>query len=440
MSDMVRAKAYFNGKKITLMGLGLLGRGVGDAKFLAECGAELVVTDLKTKEQLTDSLEQLKGFSNITLVLSEHRLEDFKDRDMVIKAAGVPLDSIYIKEARKNKVPVRMSSDLFAELSGVPIVGVTGTRGKSTVAQLISHILKTANKNVLLGGNVRGVSTLSLLNEVTPDSVAVLELDSWQLQGFAEARMSPQVSVFTTFMPDHMNYYNNDMEAYFADKAGIFINQKPEDVLILGEQVAPFVKEYGYQNKIQSRVEIVSAKLPKSWRLKIIGEHNVYNAALAAAAARALGIDEEQIKEGIETFDAVEGRLQFVHEVNGIKIYNDNNATTPEATIAALKSFTQPVVLITGGADKSLSLDDLVEEIKNKTQRVILLPGTGTERIKTLLADYTEAADMKEAVSKAMDAAKTGSIVLLSPAFASFGLFKNEYDRNDQFIAVVKNL
>ncbi len=437
---MDRYTEYFKGKKITLMGLGLLGRGVGDAKFLAECGAELIVTDLKTEEQLKNSLAQLKDFSNITFHLGEHLLEDFQDRDLILKAAGVPLDSIYIKEAKKNKIPVRMSADLFAELSGVPMVGVTGTRGKSTVSQLVAHILKVANKNVLLGGNVRGVSTLSLLNEVAPDAIAVLELDSWQLQGFGEASMSPQVAVFTTFMPDHMNYYKDDMGVYFADKANIFINQTENDTLILGEQVAPFVKEFGYQNKIRSKVEVVgSNKLPKSWTIKLEGEHNRYNAALAAAAARALGVDDEEVKEGLETFEAVEGRLQFVREVNGVKIYNDNNATTPEATLAALKSFEAPVILIAGGADKNLDLSALVSEMQ-KCKKVLLLAGTGTDRLANEISDASIHQSVQEALDAALAIAEAGDVILFSPAFASFGMFKNEYDRNDQFMAAVKNL
>jgi UDP-N-acetylmuramoylalanine--D-glutamate ligase len=210
---------YFKNKRITLMGLGLLGRGVGDARFLASLGADLIVTDLKTEAELAPSVDQLKEFSNITFHLGGHRLEDFKDRDLVIKAPNTPLNSPFIAEAKKNNIPVRMSADLFAEFAGVPIIGVTGTRGKSTVSHLIAHILKTAGHSVLLGGNVQGVSNLSLLPQVTSDTTLVLELDSWQLQGFGEAKISPHISVFTTFFPDHMNYYGDDMKRYFADKA-----------------------------------------------------------------------------------------------------------------------------------------------------------------------------------------------------------------------------
>ena len=448
------AKEYFKGKKITLMGLGLLGRGVGDAKFLAECGAELIVTDLKPADELESSLAQLRAFSNITLRLGQHALEDFRDRDLIIKAAGVPLNSIYIEEAKKHKIPVRMSSDLFAELAGIPTIGITGTRGKSTVTHLVSHILTLSARQagnggmkVLVGGNVRGVSSLALLPEVTPDSVAVLELDSWQLQGFGEAGLSPNIAVFTTFLLDHMNYYRNAastddeaMRLYFADKANIFLNQDESDTLVLGEQVAPFVKEYGYQQKIRSQVTIAGAKhLPKGAKLQILGEHNRYNAGLAAQAARALGVDDETIKAALESFRGLPGRLEFLREVKGVKIYNDNNSTTPDATIAALRAFGEQknIILIMGGADKGLDMSALVEEIPQHCKKVILLAGTGTDRIIDQLPAASTVGRLCEAVTEAMSSATPGDTIVFSPAFASFGLFTNEYDRNDQFVELV---
>ncbi len=444
---MSKAEAYFSGKKITLMGLGLLGRGVGDARFLAQCDAELLVTDLKSKEQLAESLEQLKEFPNITYRLGEHVLEDFQNRDLILKAAGVPRNSSYIAEAKKNHIPVRMSADLFVEISELPTVAITGTRGKSTVTHMIAHILKTAGKDVLLGGNVRGVSTLALLPQVTPRSIAVLELDSWQLQGFGDAGMAPQVGVFTTFYPDHMNYYGGSMEQYFADKANIFLHQTESDTFVLGEQVAPFVKEFGYQNKIKAHTEVVGAKnLPKNTTLQIPGEHNRYNAALAQAAAAAFGIEEEIIKTALESFEGVEGRLQFMKEVRGVKIYNDNNATTPDATIAALRAFgdSNPpagrVVLIMGGSDKGLNMQPLLEEIPKHCKQVFMLDGAGTERINDHVMHGLIYQTMHDVVTAAFAACVPGDILLFSPAFASFGMFKNEYDRNDQFVAAVASL
>ncbi len=436
------ASAHFRGKKITVMGLGLLGRGVGDAKFLAQCGAELIVTDLKTKEELAESVDALKGFSNITFALGEHRLEDFQARDLILKAAGVPLDSIYIEEAKKNGIPVRMSADLFMEISGVTTIGVTGTRGKSTTTHMIAAILKEAGKKVLLGGNVRGVSTLALLPQVMGEEIAVLELDSWQCHGLGVAGISPHVAVFTTLFEDHLNYYKGNMQVYLGDKANIFLNQKPEDFLILGSQCAEIVKE-AYPTSTKAHEVVVSAHDFRSdWTLTIPGEHNRYDAALAVEAARALGVDDEHTQKALAEFSGVPGRLEFVREVNGVKVYNDTTATTPEAAVAALRALkadTPNIVLIMGGADKGLVMNALFDELPHAVKHVILLAGTGTDRIRSKLPSATIYASLEKAVEAAFREAEAGDTILLSPAFASFGMFKNEYDRGDQFMALVKN-
>ncbi len=432
--------SHFRGKRITVMGLGLLGRGIGDTRYLAECGAELIVTDLKTREQLAESFVQLEQLQNIRFVLGGHRPEDFKNRDLILKAAGVPLDSPYIAEARKNNIPVRMSADLFAEISSIPIIGVTGTRGKSTVTHMVHTILREAGEKVLLGGNVRGISTLSLLSEVTSEHVAVLELDSWQLQGFGEAKISPHIGILTTFFPDHLNYYRGNLDVYFADKANIFLCQKSEDTLVLGEQVAPLVKEK-YGNSIRSRIIVAdAADLPDDWRLKIPGAHNRYDAALALAAARAFEIPDEISRRALELFAGVPGRLELIAEKNGVRIYNDTTATTPEATLAALEALEAPLILIMGGADKNLDMSNLLTAVPAYTKHVVLLAGSGTERIRLALSAAPVYGTLKDAVADACAHAGAGDTILFSPAFASFGMFKNEYDRGDQFIATVQSL
>ncbi len=448
------ASAYFKGKKITVMGLGLLGRGVGDVRYLAEAGAELIVTDLKTSEQLEESVSQLKQFSNITYVLGEHRLEDFsagggfafggKGPDLILKAAGVPLESPYIAEARKNGIPVRMSADLLAELSGVQVIGVTGTRGKSTVTQMIYEILREAGKSVVLGGNVRGVSNLALLNEVTPEHTAVLELDSWQCQGWGEMRMSPHIAVFSTFYADHQNYYHLDPNQYLLDKANIFLYQGPDDMLVIGTQCAPTVIE-AFGERIVSKVIIVDEnKLPADWQLKVPGVHNRYDAALALAATRAYGIADKVSRKALEAFKGVPGRLELVAEKGGVKVYNDTNSTTPEATLAALDAL-QPVssnlqeglILIMGGADKDLDMNKLLIRLP-ELKRVIMLAGTGTSRVLEFTIGASVFDSLEAAVAEAFVSAHEGDTILFSPAFASFGMFKNEYDRGDQFNALVK--
>ena len=430
--------AHFRDKKITVMGLGLLGRGVGDTRFLAECGAELIVTDLKTRKELAESVAQLDSFPNVTFVLGKHRLEDFRGRDFILKAAGVPLDSPYIAEAKKQNIPVRMSADLFAEISGAVCVGITGTRGKSTVAHMVYAILNAAKKPAVLGGNVRGVSTLALLREATPEHIAVLELDSWQLQGFGEARVSPHIAVFTTLYLDHMNYYKDDPDAYLADKANIFVYQGSKDTLVLGKQCAPTIIEK-YGERIDSKTLVIDElKLPDTWTLRVLGLHNRYNAALAFAAARALDIPDEVSRRALTAFAGVPGRLEFIREVDGVKVYNDTTSTTPEATLAALAALEPShTVLIMGGTDKNLDMNTLLAKLP-EVKAVILLAGSGTDRIKDQLPSSTTIyGSISDAVVAAMSAAEEGDIILFSPAFTSFGMFKNEFDRGDQFVQLI---
>lgn len=434
-------KDFFKGKKVTQLGLGLLGRSVGDAVFFAECGAELIVTDLKSREELAESVEKLLKYPNVTLVLGEHRLEDFRGRELVLYGPKVPLDSPYVAEARRSGARTTMSTAFFSTLTDLPIIGITGTRGKTTVTEMVHHILTHAGERPLLGGNIRGVSTLAQLPQVQQHTAAVLELDSWQLQGFRDEGISPHIAVFTTFLPDHQDYYQ-DMETYLADKAEIFLHQKAHDICILGEQVAPIV-EASYPTHTTGHWHIVGEdQLPATWQLKIPGEHNRYNAALAAAASRAFGIADEQIKEALECFSGVPGRLERISEVEGVTYYNDTTATTPEATIAALRALqsdTQEIVLIVGGSDKGLPIEVLIEEMK-RVKSLVLLSGSGTERLRAHFPHAPMCESMEEAFEAARRYADHGDAVLLSPAFASFGMFKNEYDRGDQFKELVLKL
>lgn len=431
------------------MGLGLLGRGVGDASFLAECGADLIVTDLKSEDQLKESLDKLKGFSNIKYTLGEHKLEDFEGRDLILVAAGVPMDSPYLKYAREKGIELVQSGSLFAEISKVPMIGVTGTRGKSTVTAMIHHILETVTgEKVIKGGNVRGVSNLQLLKEVKDDSLAVFELDSWQLQGFGWSRISPRVAVFTSFMDDHANYYKGDTSAYFADKANIFLYQEESDVLVTTPEVFEQIKTFATGKNITLGQEVVlvdSSIVPEDAILSMPGEHNRLNTALAIAACRTLGLSDDEIFDAVASFPGVEGRLQLLGTHNGVKIYNDNNATTPQATKVGLEAVggNKNVILIMGGADKNINASDLLEVIPNYCKKVILLPGTGTDKIKDALNNSVASepvSSMEEAVQMAVGSSESGDVILFSPAFASFGLFTNEYDRNDKFAVAVEKV
>ncbi len=436
------ASSHFRGKKITVMGLGLLG-GVGDIAYLAESGADIIATDLKSEEELRPSLEALKKFPNIRYTIGRHELADFRARDLIIKAPSTPADSVYVAEARKNGTPVTMWAALFATFAreaGASIVGVTGTRGKSSVVAMIGAILRAAGKGVVEGGNVRGTSVLSQLKDVSEETIAVLELDSWKLQGFGESRMSPHIAVFTTFYPDHMNYYGGNLDEYLADKAGIFLYQGSEDTLILGKQCAPTIIEK-YADRIDSKTLVIDElKLPDTWTIPIPGMHNRYNAALALTAARALEIPDDVSRRALASFAGVPGRLEYLREVKGVRVYNDTTSTTPEATLAALAALDPAhTVLIAGGTDKGLAMDALVAKLPD-VKKVILLAGNGTDRIKDTLPASMIYHTISDAVEEAFRAAEMGDTILFSPAFTSFEMFKNEYDRGDQFTEIVRSL
>jgi len=430
---------HFKNKKITIMGLGLLGRGIGVARFLAEAGAQLTITDLKTKKELKLSLDKLKKFKKINYILGRHRLADFRNKDMIIKAAGVPLDSLYIKEALRNKIPVEMDASLFIKLAKIKTIGITGTRGKSTVTDIIYQILKKNYSlgNVFLGGNVKGVATLPLLKKVKKNDIVVLELDSWQLQGFNDLKISPQISIFTNFLPDHMNYYKNRMDLYFKDKSSIFKFQNKNDYLIVSQQAKKEITKR-FNNIIKSKIIITKNE---KWQTKLIGEHNQENFNLASQVLEILGIKKSIIKKEIKNYSGLPGRMEFVRNFKGIDYYNDTNATSPEAVIAAINAINKDIILIAGGNDKELNYKEMVEIIEKKVKTLILIKGTATEKIVDLMGYSIETVDnMRDAIKKANKFAKNGDMILLSPGAASFGIFKNEYDRGNQFVKLVKRI
>ena len=440
-------KNRFKGKKFAVMGLDGAGRGIKDVRYLLQNRAGVIGTDLKSEEELPEAVALAKKFSNLKLILGKHRLGDFKHRDFVIRAALAPLDSPYLAEARRNGIPI-VSDETFFLLNAPKIftIGVTGTRGKTTVTHMVAEILTETGRRVFLGGNVQDMALLPLLGEVCDGDVVVMELDSWKLQSFAENKISPQIAIFTTFFPDHLNYYKGDLERYWEDKSAIFKNQRPGDVLIVSQQVAGTMKKQGY--KLAQKF-IIAQKLPPEWSLKVLGAHNRQNAGLALDVARKIGVSDEVSRRALEGFKGVPGRLECIGEHRGIKFYNDTTATTPEGVMAALRSFPKykkKIVLIAGGSDKGLMYDGMMGVVVEYCRALVLLPGTATEKISK--SEYlnpkqiptTKAQDMKEAMEEAMNVAAPDDIIILSPGAASFGIFKNEYDRGDQFTTLFKRL
>lgn len=444
-------KDYFKGKKVTVMRIGLLGRGVGDAAFLAENGAEVLVVDSAPQAVMQPSVDALKEYKNISFKFGQYEVADFTSCDFVLVGAGTPLDSPELQAAREAGVSLKQSAAWFAELSKIPIIGVTGTRGKSTVTHMIHHVIsELTGEPVLLGGNIRGVSNLQLLKEVKEDSLCVMELDSWQLQGFGWSKISPQVAVFTNFMEDHLNYYQaggrskaEAMDLYFADKANIFRYQEESGVLVTTPEVFERAKKLAGVTLGQEVVLVDGSAIPEDALLAMPGQHNRLNAALAYEALKAVGLEDEEIFSGLASFPGVPGRLEYLGERNGVKIYNDNNATTPQATVVGLQAVgnldDKNVILIAGGAYKEVEPQVLIEEIPKYCKAVILLEGTGTDLLKDKV-DATVVGSVEAAVQAGLAAGQPGDVLLFSPGFASFGMFKNEYERNDVFVAAINEV
>lgn len=448
-------KAWLKGKTVTLMGLGVLGRGIGDAAFFATYADHVIVTDIQKKEALASSVALLSHHANITFVLGEHRESDFTQVDIVCKGAGVAYDSPYIAAARGAGVEVVMSTAVFAtyaRMTGATLIGVTGTRGKTTVTHMIKYVLDFAQQDgfdalqgraIEIGGNIRGMSTLQCLERVQRGDIYVLELDSWQLQGFRDMSISPHISVFTTFMEDHVNYYKGNVDLYLDDKAQIFMHQHSDDVCVLGSQCAQLVTST-YGDAYAGTFETPPTDMPRSIRLSVLGEHNRYNASLAAHTVSHIGIPLEKAYSSLETFKGVPGRLERIAIEDGVVWINDTTATTPKALLTAVEAVEQggliPFVLIAGGADKQLTLEDAVEAVK-RAQVAVLLPGTGTDKLVSQLEPhrFVLVQSMHEAVERAHVSSRelSAKAVLFSPGFASFGLFKNEYDRGDSFVKEV---
>ncbi len=443
-------KDYFAGKKITVMRIGLLGRGVGDAAFLAESGAQVLVVDDAPQDVMQPSVDALAQYDNVTFKFGPYDPTDFTSADYVLVGAGTPLDAEVLAAARSAGVPLKQSAAWFAELAKIPIIGITGTRGKSTVTHMIHHMLgQITGEEVLLGGNVRGMSNLQLLKQVKEDSLCVMELDSWQLQGWGWSHMSPQVAVFTNFMEDHLNYYMSEgmtkaegMELYFADKANIFRYQEDSGVFVTTPEVFERAKTLPDVTLGQEVILADASTIPEDALLAMPGEHNRLNAALAVEALKALSLTEEEIWPALATFPGVEGRLQYVGAIDQVAVFNDNNATTPTAVVRALEAVgdleKKNVILIAGGADKKIDPTNLLEAIPQYCKKVILLAGTGTDTIKDKIDGVEVVDSMEAAVEAGRAAGEAGDILLLSPGYASFGMFKNEYERNDAFLAAVK--
>lgn len=428
-------------KKVLIAGLGLLGGGVGVAKFFAEAGAKVTVTDLKPTTELKSSLFQLKNF-NIRYALGGHREKDFKDHDLIIKNPAIPANSLYLQIAKRAKVPIEMEASIFFLLTpSKNIIGVTGTKGKTTTTLLIGRILTQANYDTVVAGTPQS-PILAQLEKVKPQSRIVLELSSWQLESLAPHKISPQIAVLTNIFPDHLNRYKN-FKDYIQAKKNIFKFQSKKDFFITSSELE-LTKELA--NEAKSMVVFFSKDtLPQNIarHVKLPGAHNLLNISAAYKVSKILGISDELIISALKNFRTIPNHLEVIGKFNGISFINDTTSTIPQASIAAISTIPLPAILICGGADKELDFGSLCKVINTKVKAVVLLEGTATDKIEKEVEKEKiigRFSNFKKAIKAAFKFAKPGDTVLLSPATASFGMFKNEFDRGEQFKKIVKSL
>jgi len=434
-------------KRILVMGLGLHGGGIGVTKYLVEKGAKVIVTDLKNKQDLAESVKKLAKLP-ITFTLGQHRQSDFKNADLIIKNPGVPDDSPYLALAKENSIPVLMDINLFwRDCPSQKIIGITGTKGKTTTAQLTAEIIKQAGFKMVLAGNL-GISFLEVLPKIDPDTWVVLELSSWQLEGLAKENSCPHISLITNIFPDHLNRYSN-MDAYVAAKKNIFLNQKKEDYLILNQN-NPWSQKLASQAPGKT-IFFSQNDIPKTWlkKIKLPGKHNLANVAAAIKISQLLKIDPKIQKKTVFSFTGLPHRLEFITSLRGVDFYNDSAATNPDAACAAITSFKNPLVWILGGSDKELQFNKLFRTAakRGKLRALILLEGSAHKKIQLEIKKYLPHvpcrgpfSKFRPAVMTAKELAQKGDIVLLSPGAASFGMFKNEFDRGNQFKKIVNDL
>lgn len=471
---------------VTVMGLGRYtqGSGLGATKWLLRHGAQTVITDLKDAAELKESVDMVMDwhakyhaqFPSRTIyqplfILGQHRQEDFVNVDCVVQNPGVPSESEFVVAAREKGVAIESDVSLFFRFYPHPIIAVTGTRGKTTTTMLTGAMLKKLDSQAVIAGNVK-VSPLESLDDLLvrkEPTPVVLELSSWLLESMPQAlkdlKKGPDIAVFTNAFPDHLNRYAS-YEDYIKSKEIIFEFQTPEQFTVLNfdndivrgmesrvkgklfwcsktymEKNGCYVKD----GVVVFRRDGADTALVPTAEIGLQGEHNLENVLTSACAALLRGVAVDAVCDVLRTFKGVDDRQELVREVDEISYVNDTTATSPDAVVAALKRFggKDDIILICGGEDKKLDFTPMIAAIPPTCKAVILFPGTASDVIEPgILGKVTidHVANMKEAVQKARALATRGDIVLLSPGAASFNMFKNEFDRGEQFREEVRNL
>lgn len=447
------------GKRATVIGLGR--EGIALVEYLCAQGAQVTISDAKSDAELAGALAQIAGLP-VRLSLGDNRVEDVISAHIVFVSPGVPLGLPALAAARQRGIPISSQIRLFFELCPAPVVGITGSSGKTTTTALVGEIFREAGWPVLVAGNI-GLPPLSHLDELTPKHWVVLELSSFQLELMEQ---SPQVAVITNITPNHLDMHPT-MEAYIAAKTNILRYQAPHDWAVLNfadpvtQGLALTSKGQALFFDIEGRFSGDGALVRDDWvtvrrgghdevicpitAIRLLGRHNLENVLTAATVASACGLPAEASARAIERFSGVEHRLELVAEVNGVRYYNDSIATSPERAVAGMRAIDAPIVLLAGGRDKHLPLEPLIETIRQRAKAVVLFGEMAPLLEKALTSQQVtlpvaRCSSLEEALGLAQAQAQAGDVVLLSPGGTSFDLFRNYEERGQRFKELVRKL
>lgn len=457
----------FRGKKVLVVGFGRSGTSV--ARYLCKQGGQVTVTDLKDKTELKDFIK-LSSDLKIEYDLGRHEPSVFLSHEMIVVSPGVPLNIKPLEEARAQGIQITSEIEIAAKLLKEPLVGVTGTNGKTTTTILIHEMFKTDGRQPFMGGNI-GTPLLDYFNFDKRADIIVAELSSFQLE--TVEKLVPAVAVFTNITEDHLDRYP-DFNSYVmakkkllqvADKnsyvvlnyddpilarfaretsAKVLAFTKRDPMAIGGEFAEKFSGCYyvSGQNHIVAKVFGKEEVYPLA-RLRIFGDHNKENLMAAICAARSQGVKPASIQQVIDTFPGVPHRLEFVRKRDGVYFFNDSKATNVNSVAKSLSSFKKnPIVLIAGGKDKDSDFTPLSQLVKEKCKLLVLV-GEAKEKINRAIGDCAETylvGTFEEAVLFAYQKSRNGDIILLSPGCASFDMFRNYEERGDYFKKLVNQL
>lgn len=449
------------------MVIGLAREGTALARFLAGRGAEVTVSDLKEAEELEENITKLKGLP-IRFVLGGHPREILNQADVLFLSPGVPKDAPIVAAAQGRGIPISSETKLFFELCPAPIIGVTGSNGKTTTVALVGEMSKAEGYKTFVGGNI-GQPLIGYLDEIRPKDKVVMELSSFQLENMER---SPHVAAVLNITPDHLDRHPS-LANYVEAKKNILRYQTEGDFALLGydnqlarqlrdecqgrvllfsQKVKPEEGAFTQAGEVIVRFEGAEQRICRVNDIKLLGHHNVDNVLAAAALATIAGANPEAIAIVATSFMGLEHHLELVREIDGVRYYDDSIATSPERTMAALRSFDEPIVLIAGGRDKHLPMEELAKLVIEKVRHLILI-GEAAPLIEKVVKDYRlkisrhgdlpptihRCSTLEEAVEIAARVGQAGDVVLLSPACASFDMFRDFAERGERFKSLVAN-